>query len=196
MRRETDSPLAVKIRSGWNRDSINYLEVAEQALEAGASMVTLHPRTRADRFTGKADWGHIAELKRRMPVPVVGSGDLFHPEDIRSMLQKTGCDAVMVARGALGNPFIFASAVRLLTNGDAGGPPPPSLRLRTALRQLELAVGFKGEVVACREARKYFAAYTKGVHGSAAYRGKFSRAGSYAEFRSLVEDFLESLEVG
>ena len=196
MRQEIDSPVAVKIRSGWDRDSINYLQVAEHAVQGGASMVTLHPRTRAEGFDGKADWSHITDLKRRMPVPVVGSGDLFHPQDIRNMLMQTSCDAVMVARGAMGNPFIFASALRLLTHGEPGEPPSASLRLETALKQLELAIGFKGEPVACREARKYFSAYIKGLHGAAAFRSRFTRAGSFAEFRHMAAEFLKSLGGG
>jgi nifR3 family TIM-barrel protein len=193
MRQESDSPVTVKIRSGWDRDSVNYLQVAEKAWEGGASMVSLHPRTRADRFAGKADWSHIADLKRRMPIPVAGSGDLFRPEDIRNMLMQTGCDAAMVARGAMGNPFIFTSTRRLLTDGATAAPFSPSLRLDTALRQLELAIRYKGEAVACREARKYFSAYVKGLHGAAAFRRRFTRAASFSEYQNLAEQLRESL---
>ncbi|MDR1177393.1 MAG: tRNA dihydrouridine synthase DusB, partial [Spirochaetaceae bacterium] len=155
-------PVTVKIRSGWDSGSINYRETAAAAVEAGAALVSLHGRTRAQGYGGKSDWSHIADLASRLPVPVIGSGDLYTPEDALRMLGETGCAGVMFARGALGNPFIFSAAKSLLTGGGYSWPET-EVRLRTALKQLELLAGDIGESLACREMRKQVCAYTKGI---------------------------------
>jgi len=187
MRNETDTPVSVKLRSGWDAESINYPEAGEHAVDAGAVMVTLHPRTRAELFTGRAHWDHIRALQRQLDVPVIGSGDLFIPGDVRSMLLETGCRGVMIARGAMGNPFIFARSVALLTEGrTASVEPGDRIRLETALSQLRAAIELKGERTACREARKHFSAYTKGMSGAAALRRCFCRASTYREYEEIV----------
>jgi tRNA-dihydrouridine synthase B len=191
MRQETDIPLTVKLRSGWDEDEISYLAAAEAAVNAGARMVCLHPRTRAQGFAGCARWEDIAELKRQSPVPVLGSGDLFRAADCLSMLERTGCDGVMVARGALGNPFIFRQ-VKSLARGEPEEQITPAVRLHTALTHLRLLVGTKGEKTACREMRKHFVAYTKGMEGGAAIRQSVVRAESLSRYERIVEDYLGS----
>lgn len=191
MRAETDIPVSVKLRSGWDSSSINFFDCAAAAVRAGASLVTLHPRTRAQGFAGKSDWQHIGELRRALDdgVTVLGSGDLFTPEDCRDMLARTGCDGVMIARGCLGNPFIFARTRALLEGREAPAPTPRE-RLETALRHLRLLVEAVGEPKACRDMRKHFVAYTKGMEGGAAVRQAVVHAETLAGYEKIVTEHL------
>jgi tRNA-dihydrouridine synthase B len=196
MRQETDAPVTVKIRSGWDSSSLNYLEVAEEACRAGAAAVCLHPRTRAQGFTGRADWTQVAELKRRLDAPVFGSGDLFSAEEAARRVRETGCDAVLFARGALGNPFLFAEARRLFAGLPPAPGPSPAERLATALRQLSGAIRLYGEETACREMRKHFCAYTRGVPGGARLRGQAVAARRAADYEALVAEYLSGIQSG
>jgi len=181
-------PVTVKIRSGWDSSSINYAECARIAVEEGAAMISLHPRTRAQNYGGKSDWLHITDLVSRLQVPVTGSGDLYTPEDAQRMLRETGCAAVMFARGAMGNPFIFSATRSYLENGT-WQPVLFSKRITTALRHLEMLAGDIGEKTACLEMRKQFCAYTKGIPGGAALRDKAVHAGTIAQYHQLKLDF-------
>lgn len=179
-------PVTVKMRSGWDAESINYRECARIAVEAGAAMISLHSRTRSQGYSGKSDWTHIADLVTRVPVPVTGSGDLFSPEDAQRMLEETGCAAVMFARGAMGNPFIFASTKDLLTKGAYtahGGAE----RLAAGFRQLLLLSADIGEGAACREMRKQFCAYTRGIPQGAELRNRLVHAETIAEYKRILE---------
>ena len=179
-------PVTIKIRSGWDSSSINYAECARIAVEAGAEMVSLHPRTRSQGYGGRSDWSHITDLVTRLKAPVTGSGDLYTPEDALQMLKETGCQAVMFARGAMGNPFIFCETRSLLETG-AWEPVPFSRRIAAALRHLEMLSADIGERSACLEMRKQFCAYTKGFPGGAALREKAVRAGTIADYRLIFE---------
>ena len=192
MRENTSLPVTVKIRSGWDAGSINYRETADAAARAGASMVCLHARTRSQGYTGTADRSQIQDLKSFLPIPVFGSGDLFTPEDAGEMLRDTGCDGVMMARGAIGNPFIFRETRELLTTGRYT-PPDPESRLRAGLIHLERSIGIKGEKAACREMRKHFSAYVKGLPGSARFRGLIVLAETLEEYSRLTAEYLETL---
>jgi len=195
---ETAAPLSVKLRSGWDASNLTYLEAAEKAVGAGAAMLALHPRTRAQGFSGRADWSQIRALKASSPVPVIGSGDLAGAEDALAMMRETGCDGVMFARGALGNPFVFEQARRLLAGEEQEGPageaagPSRGERLRTALEHLQRAATLKGEQVACREMRKHMCHYTKGLAGGAELRQKAARASTLEEYRHLMAPLLDS----
>jgi nifR3 family TIM-barrel protein len=178
-------PVSVKLRSGWDAGECNYRECARAALEAGAAVVALHARTRSQGYAGKADWSHIADLAAALPVPLIGSGDLYTPEDAERMLRETGCAAVMFARGALGNPFIFSAARSYLKTGAWHTPGWPE-RLTTALRQLLLLAEDKGERNACREMRKQFCAYTRGFPGGAGLRNRLVHAETIGEYRSIL----------
>ncbi|GHT78090.1 tRNA-dihydrouridine synthase [Spirochaetia bacterium] len=171
-------PVTVKIRSGWDAASINYREAAAAAVDAGAALVTLHPRTRAQGYGGTSDWSHIADLASVLTVPVAGSGDLFSPEAAERMLRETGCAAVMFARGAEGNPFIFPATRSLFTTG-AYTPPSSAERIDTAFQHLLLLTADIGEVAACREMRKQFCAYTKGSKGDQGSSGDQGSMGAY-----------------
>jgi len=184
-------PVTIKIRSGWDSASLNYAECARIAVEAGAAMVTLHPRTRAQNYGGKSNWPHITDLVSRLSVPVTGSGDLYTPEDARQMLKDTGCAAVMFARGAQGNPFIFSQTRSLLETGS-WEQSSFSTRIAAAMRHLEMLSADIGERTACLEMRKQFCAYTKGLVGGAALREKAVHAETIEEYRQIVTEFNSS----
>jgi nifR3 family TIM-barrel protein len=195
-----DVPVAVKLRSGWDGQDLNYLECARAAVEAGAAMVSLHPRTRAQGYGGKSDWTCIEDLAGRLSVPITGSGDLYSAEDARRMFQETGCAALMFARGALGNPFIFEETKSLLLD-TAYESPGPEKRMAAALRHLERLAADLGEKQACVEMRKHFCAYTRacssgpaeggvktGLPGGAALRNRLVHGETIADFRRILEE--------
>ena len=188
------APVTVKMRSGWDSQAINYHECARIAVEAGAAMITLHPRTRAQGYGGKSNWAHIADLVTRLDVPVAGSGDLFSPEDAGRMLNETGCAAVMFARGALGNPFIFSAARSFIETGS-WEPVTFEERIAVAFHHLNLLSADIGERTACREMRKTFCAYTKaqpgepGAPGSAALRNRLVSAETIEDYKNILENY-------
>jgi nifR3 family TIM-barrel protein len=191
-------PVTVKLRSGWDSQSVNYRECGRIAVEAGAAMISLHPRTRSQGYGGKSDWTHIADLANRLPVPVTGSGDLYRPDDAERMLRETGCAAVMFARGALGNPFIFPET-RALLLGREYRVPGPAERMGSALRHLEHLAADLGERRACVEMRKQFCAYTRacttygapgksGLPGGAALRNRLVHGETIEDFRRILKE--------
>ena len=190
------APVTVKMRSGWDSNAVNYRECARIAAEAGAAMISLHPRTRAQQYKGKSDWSHIAELASMMKIPITGSGDLYTPEDAERMLRETGCAALMFARGAEGNPFIFP-ATKSFLSGGSWEPPPLEERIQVAFRHLVLLSGDIGEKAACLEMRKQFCAYTKGppgmkgMPGSAALRNRLVSAETISDYRRILAELAE-----
>lgn len=189
IRGQTDSPVTVKLRSGWDHDSINYLDCARAAERGGAAMICLHPRTRSQGFSGRIRESDLKELKKHCSVPVVGSGDLFTPDDAARVLLQSGCDGLMFARGALGNPFIFKATKRRLAGEVAAAAPSGPERLKIALEQLELTVEFKGESRACKEMRKHFCYYSKGMRRGAEFRARAVRAEHVEDYVNLVAAF-------
>jgi tRNA-dihydrouridine synthase B len=192
MKDSTDIPITCKIRSGIDSSSINYLEIAEIAEKAGASLITLHPRTKAEVFRGKAKWEHIKELKASVSIPVIGSGDLFHPLDVKTMLFETGCDGVMIARGAIGNPFIFRRTIDLLTSGEIKEIFDAEEKFEAALNHLGYMIESKGEKRGCMEMRKHFCAYTKGLPDSSVIRNSIVKAVTFSDYRSIADEYLGS----
>ena len=184
-------PVTVKIRSGWESKQMTWRAAAEAALDAGVSAITIHPRTRAQGYEGHSDWGIMKELVELVNgrIPVFGSGDLFKPEDARAMLEQTGADAVMFARGAMGNPFIFRDATDLLTKGSYE-PLPPEERVKTGFAELERLVAETSEQHACLEMRKRFAAYSKGISGGAALRARIVHAASVEDYKDIFANFI------
>ena len=189
--REGGVPVTVKIRSGWESKQMTWRETAQAALDAGVSAITIHPRTRAQGYEGHSDWGIMKELVELVAgrVPVFGSGDLFKPEDARRMLEETGADAVMFARGAMGNPFIFRDATDLLTKGSYE-PVPPEERVKTGFAELERLVAETSEQHACLEMRKRFAAYSKGISGGATLRAQIVHAATVQDYKDIFANFL------
>ena len=186
----TDVPITVKIRSGWDKNSINFLEAADAAQSAGAAAVTLHPRTRSQDYAGKADWPLIKKLKDHISIPVIASGDIFSPEAARDVLETTGCDGVMVARGAVGCPEIFQYAKELLTTGSYTKIPQHQ-KLENAMEHFARSVKYIGEDRACKEMKKHLCCYTKGLPGSAEIRNKIVFCTSADEYLGILRKFLE-----
>lgn len=188
--RNAGKPVTVKIRSGWDARSINATEVAKMAEAAGAAAVAVHGRTRDQFYTGKADWSVISDVVRSVSIPVIGNGDIFHGEDALAMLDETGCDYVMIARGALGNPWIFREAVALYEGRPKPEPPTTDEKIAMLLRHLDLAVAEKGERVAVMELRKHVGWYLKGEHGATGVRRAANQIATAADFRSMLEGLL------
>lgn len=180
-------PVTVKMRTGWDENNITCLELARIAEEEGAAAVTLHARTRAQFYSGQADWNMIKKLKQQVNIPVIGNGDIWNAQDAVRMLESTGCDAVMVGRGAMGNPFIFREIVALLENGQPLVPVTPEERIATALKHLDLICQLKGEKVGVREMRKHMAWYIKGIRGAARIRESLNHAVTREEMINLIK---------
>jgi len=183
------TPVTVKIRSGWDNSHITFREVGLAAFEAGAKAVTLHGRTKVQCYEGKANWAYLKELVGLLKgkIPVFGSGDAFSPEDAKRMLLETGCDGVMFARGAMGNPFIFTQTKELLTKGEYFEIPVKE-RLDTGMKELQHLIKLKGEYVACKEMRKRFCCYSKGVTGGAAIRKEIVNANNLEDYQRIYEE--------
>lgn len=182
---ETDIPVSVKLRSGFTQDTINYLECANMAVEGGASMISLHPRTKSQGYSGYSNWDHIKILKSSINVPVIGSGDLYTPDDGKKMLQETGCDGIMFARGIFGNPFLFPQTKELLTKGTIITNPTLEEKMEMAFHHLNLSIDFYGESVALKEIKKHLCSYTKGIPGAKETRDKLIRCSSLDEYISV-----------
>ena len=183
-------PVTVKMRKGLDESSPNAVEMALIAEKAGAVAVTVHGRTRSQFYSGKADWDIIKSVKQAVSIPVIGNGDIQGPADAARMLEFTGCDAVMIGRSSLGNPWIFSSTVHYLAYGEELPAPTPRQKLSMALRHLELLVELKGEYIAIREMRKHAAWYTKGLREAARMREKINRAVTLDEIRTLLDYFI------
>ncbi len=184
-------PVTIKIRTGWDAEHITWKDCAQAALDAGAAAITLHGRTRAQGYEGRADWGKLAELVEFINgrIPVFGSGDVFSPEAAKQMIEQTGCDGIMLARGAMGNPFIFTKIRQFLKTGSYQEIPTKE-RIEAGFRELNLLVQDFGEKGACLEMRKRFCAYSKGIDGGAALRKQLVAAESVEEYKNIFKPFL------
>lgn len=165
-----EKPVTGKIRIGWDEDTVNAVEVAKAIEAAGAAAISVHGRTRMQYYTGNADWDMIRQVKQAVNIPVFGNGDVFTGEDALRLMDETGCDGVMIARGALGNPWIFRDAIALWKGEEKPPAPSTSEKVQMMLRHLDELAEIKGERVAVKEMRKHVGWYLKGVHGSASVR--------------------------
>jgi len=163
-------PVTVKLRLGWDKGSINCVEMSQALEQAGVAAVAVHGRTRAQQYAGTANWDWIRRVKEALHIPVLANGDVFKGEDAAHILRYTGADMAMVGRGVFGNPWIFAQCRAALEGRPIPGPPPLAQRCDTAVRQFELAARYKGEKIACLEARKQYAWYLKGVPHAGYYK--------------------------
>ncbi len=186
----THLPVTVKIRAGWDKDSINAVEMARVAEASGASMLCIHGRTREQMYEPGVNREVIAAVKGAVKIPVLGNGDIYTAEDALSMMRDTGCDGVMIARGAMGNPWIF-SEIRAALMGEAYVYPPMSERFSVALGQVREMILEKGERVGVAEAKKHLAWYCHGIEGAAATRSRIMQAENYAELEEIMLAFAE-----
>lgn len=185
----TRRPVTVKMRAGWDETSINAHEVARAVEDAGASAVALHPRTRAQAFSGEADWELLARVKRSVDIPVIGNGDVRSPEDARRMLRQTGCDFVMIARAARGNPWIFRRTLHFLEHDSLLPEPTPEQKLQTLVEHCTLLSSCEDERRAALKMRKHAGWYIKGLRNAAIARECINRAQTIAEIIRICQEF-------
>ena len=179
-------PGTVKIRKGFDDEHINAVEIAKIIEEAGAAAVAVHGRTREQYYSGKADWEIIRQVKEAVSIPVIGNGDVTSGEKAIAMREQTGCDGVMIARGAQGNPWIFSELLEYERTGRLPDRPDVEEIKQTMLRHARLQIEYKGDFTGIREMRKHVAWYTKGLYGAARLRDRINQVESYAELENLL----------
>lgn len=180
-------PVTVKMRTGWDPSCLVVDEAARIAEAAGAVAITLHGRTRVQQYSGPSDWGQIARAVRAVKIPVAGNGDIWEPRDAKRMLDETGCAAVAIARGSLGNPWLFKRTVHYLETGEELAGPTPEDRVKIAIRHMGMLVDLKGEYIGVREMRKHAAWYTRGLPGTALVRRRIMKAESRSEMTEILK---------
>lgn len=183
-------PVTAKIRLGWDRDSINCVEVANALEDAGAHWITIHARTREQFYSGQAAWEWIGKVKAASGIPIVGNGDVFSPQDARRLLDQTRCDHVAIGRGAQGNPWIFGRVRTYLEKGELLADPTVEERIALAIRHLRMKVDYEGETRAVREMRPHLAWYLKGIPNSAEVRRLINTTSTVSGLESLLKQLL------
>jgi nifR3 family TIM-barrel protein len=181
-------PVTVKIRKGFNDESINAVEIAKIIEDAGAAAVAVHGRTRERYYSGKADWDIIRQVKEAVSIPVIGNGDVVSGESALAMMRETGCDGVMIGRGAQGNPWIFSELVEYEKTGAMPARPSNEELKDMMLRHARLQIQYKGEYLGIREMRKHVSWYTTGLKNSAKLRGEINAVESYDELSKLLDE--------
>ena len=181
-----EKPVTVKIRKGFDDDHVNAVEIAKIIEEAGASAVAVHGRTREQYYSGKADWDIIRQVKEAVSIPVIGNGDVTSPQKAEELVRQTGCDGIMIARGAEGNPWIFSEMISYEETGVVPPRPDKDAVREMMLRHARLQLQYKGEYCGIREMRKHVAWYTKGLKGAARLREKVNEVESLEELENLL----------
>lgn len=187
-------PVTLKIRLGWDHKDINAVRIARMAEECGASLITVHGRTRVQMFSGKADWSVISTVKETVSIPVIANGDIRSPDDAKLCLEVSGADGIMIGRGALGRPWVFDQMLHFLDTGKHQRPPTIEKQYAVAKGHFEHIVGFYGLPVGLWISRKHLAWYTKGLPGSAQFRKALFDTGSVNEVEELVSRFYQNLQ--
>ena len=190
MVKNAGKPVTAKIRMGFERNQNTAVETAKVLQSAGVAAVTVHGRTREQYYEGKADWQVIADVKKAVSVPVIGNGDVMTGQDAIDMMDRTGCDGVMIARGALGNPWIFRDAAALWKGEELPEAPTDEERLKMLIKHLEMVIEDKGERIAVREIRKHVGWYIKGMHGAAAFRRQVNQIDDAEQMKVAISSLM------
>lgn len=185
---KSKKPVTIKIRKGWDENSVNAIEIAKIAQEAGVDAITIHGRTREQYYSGKADWDIIEQIKSEIKIPVIGNGDVVTIEDAIAIKEKTKCDAIMIGRGAQGNPWIFETINAYIQKGIILDPPSKEEKINVAIKHLKMAIKEHGEYVAIREMRKHIGWYLKGMKHSARFRDEINHLTSETEVIKALEE--------
>lgn len=188
--RAIQKPVTVKIRKGFDENSINAVEIAHIAQESGAAAIAVHGRTRAQFYSGQADWDIIRRVKEAVSIPVIGNGDIRTAEDVVAMEWQTGCDGFMIARGAEGNPWIFRQILHYFETGERLSKPSFAEVTEMLLRHAKMQMEFKGEYTGIREIRKHAAWYTAGYRNSSKLRGRINEVENFDQLQALFEEVL------
>lgn len=188
-----DVPVTVKMRIGWDSDSINVVDFAKRIESTGVAAIAVHGRTKEQMYSGHADWSYIKAVKEAVSVPVMGNGDIVEPEDAKRMLDETGCDAVMVGRGAQGNPWIFGRIHHYLATGEILPVPTDIERLDMLLKHFDLLCQYKGESMAVKEIRTHAGWYMKGLPESAYWRNRVNTIHTVTSFHNELESYRKIL---
>lgn len=187
-------PVTVKMRIGWDHDHIYVLENAQAVERAGGQAVSIHGRTREQLYTGQADWSYIGQVKAGVSIPVIGNGDVFSPEDAKRMLDETGCDGVMIGRGALGNPWMLFRTIQYLTNNKLLPEPSAEEKVRIAIVHMDRLIALKGEQVAVKEMRKHIAWYLKGLPSATRVKDAIMNKTRRDDIVCLLEDYVHQVD--
>ncbi|GBF78033.1 tRNA dihydrouridine synthase DusB [Paenibacillus sp. 598K] len=189
-----DKPVTVKMRIGWDSEHIYAVENAQAVERAGGQAVSVHGRTREQQYTGHANWDIIKDVKAAVSIPVIGNGDIFSPEDAQRILDHTGCDGVMIGRGALGNPWMLYRTVHYLTSGELPPDPTPTDKMKIAILHMDRLIALRGEAVAVREMRKHLAWYLKGLPGAARIKDQIMEETTRDKLVAIMGGYIDSLE--
>ncbi|WP_138496130.1 tRNA dihydrouridine synthase DusB [Paenibacillus pinistramenti] len=187
-------PVTVKMRIGWDHDHIYVIDNVKAVEAAGGQAVSIHGRTREQLYTGTADWSYIKEAKEAVSIPIIGNGDVATPEDARRMLDETGCDGVMIGRGALGNPWMLYRTVEYLKTGVLMPEPDAAEKIRIAILHMDRLVALRGEHVAVREMRKHIAWYLKGLKGGTRIKDLIMEETRRDEMERILKEFVAKLQ--
>ncbi len=196
VRNKVEIPVTVKMRKGWDSQQINAVELARITEKNGASAITVHGRTRSEFYSGSADREIIREVKQSVSITVIGNGDIFSPQDTERMIDQTGCDGVMIGRGARGNPWLLKRCIHYLKTGELIPEPDYCSRVEMALYHLKKAVQYYGEEIAIPKMRKHISWYIKGLPYSTDIKDKINRAKDFEQTRLILEEYLDSLVAG